>query len=182
MGQKYISNLRDILEDSTAFGNEEGRVVYQKLLSELDAHAGQNIIGISLKGVTRTDASFPRESVISLVKSRRGEKGFYLQDFISDDLFDNWNYAAIAKDQSMIVVTEAGYKLLGNAISSGLMEILDFVMSAGTVTTSIIASHFDFSAQNASAKLKKLLSLGLILSTKQTAETGGIEFVYKAIK
>jgi len=182
MDQGLILNLRDILGDSTAFGNEEGRLVYQKLLRELDAHASQNIIGISLEGITRTDASFPRESVISLAKSRRGEKGFYLKDFITDDLFDNWNYAAIAKGQSMIVITEAGYRLLGNEISPGLRKILDFIMVLGEATTSIIANHFDVSAQNASAKLKKLLSLGLILSTKQTAETGGIEFVYKAIK
>jgi len=182
MEQALILNLRDILGDSTAFGNQEGRTVYQKLLSELDAHASKNIIGISLNGITRTDASFPRESVISLAKSRRGEKGFYLRDFISDDLFDNWNYAAIAKDQSMIVVTDAGYKLLGKEISDGLMKVLDFIMASGVVTTSIIANHFDVSAQNASAKLKKLISLGLILSSKQAAETGGIEFLYKAIK
>ena len=182
MNQGLILNLRDILGDSTAFGNQEGRLVYQKLLSELDAHASKSIIGISLNGITRTDASFPRESVISLAKSRRGEKGFYLRDFFSEDLFDNWNYAALAKDQSMIVLTEPGYRLLGKDISNGLKKVLDFIMASGEVTTSIIANNFDVSSQNASAKLKKLLSLGLILSNRQTAETGGIEFIYKAIK
>ena len=50
-----------------------------------------------------------------------------------------------------------------------------------TVTTSRIAIELDVSAQNASAKLKKLLSMGLILGSKQTAESGGMEFIYTAI-
>ena len=39
-----------------------------------------------------------------------------------------------------------------------------------------------FRPRNASAKLKKLLSLGLVLGTKQAAESGGVEFVYTAIQ
>lgn len=174
--------LYDLIDGPTAFGNSEGREVYQKLQSELDAHPGKKVIGISLSGVTRTDASFPRESVVSLAKSKRGEKGFYLQDFANRDLMDNWNYAAIAKDQSLIVLTDGGYELLGNDISKGGRELLDFVMKSGTVTTSVVAEAFDVSAQNASAKLKKLYMQGLILGSKEVAESGGMEFIYRAIK
>ena len=182
MEQRRTVNLRSLIGEDSAFGNDEGRAVYRKLQSELDAHPHLNIFGISLQGILRTDASFPRESVISLAKLNKGEKGFYLQDFTSKDLMDNWNYAAIAKDQSIIVITNEGYELLGNDIGHKATELLDFIMDHDTVTTSKVASYFDISAQNASARLKKLHSLGLVMSSKQTAETGGMEFVYTAIK
>ena len=174
--------LFDLVGSSTAFGNTEGREVYQKLLSELDSHPSTRVVGISLDGITRTDASFPRESVVSLAKSRSGEKGFYLQGFASSDLKDNWDYAAKAKGLSMIVITTDGYELIGNEISAGSRELLDLVMAEKTVTTSKVAEVLDVTAQNASAKLKKLLTLGLVLGTKQTAESGGMEFVYTAIQ
>lgn len=182
MNKNFIIKLYELVGDSTAFGNIEGREVYQKLQSELDAHPDLKIIGISLGGITRTDASFPRESVVSLAKSRRGEKGFYLQDFANRDLMDNWDYAAIAKEQPLIVLTESGYELLGKDISKGARELLDFVMKSGTVTTSEVAEAFTVSAQNASAKLKKLYTQGLILGSKEVAESGGLEFIYRAIK
>ena len=108
MKENFIISLYDLIGDSSAFGNHEGREIYQKLLSALDEHPDKKIIGISLIGITRTDASFPRESVISLAKSRKGEKGFYLQDFASRDLMDNWDYAAKAKEQNMIICTDNG--------------------------------------------------------------------------
>ena len=182
MNENLVIKLYDLVGDNTAFGNSEGRNVYQKLLTALDDYPNKNVIGISLSGITRTDASFPRESVISLAKTKRGEKGFYLQDFASRDLMDNWNYAAIAKDQPIIVFTDSGYELLGNEISLGSKELLDFVMRSKTVTTSKVSEELDVSAQNASAKLKKLLSMGLVLGAKQAAESGGMEFVYTAIQ
>lgn len=181
MKENFIIKIADFVGDS-AFGNKEGREVFQKLLDQLDYHPDKNIIGISLKGISRTDASFPRESVVSLAKSRNGEKGFFLQDFKTRDLMDNWDYAAKAKDQTMIVITKDGYELIGKDINQGSKNLLDFVMKNLTVTTSMVAKEFDISAQNASAKLKKLLSVGLVLATKQTAESGGLEFVYTAIQ
>ena len=182
MKENLVLRLYELVGDSSAFGNDKGREVYQKLLSKLDAYPGKKIVGISLSGIIRTDASFPRESVISLAKSKRGEKGFYLQDFSSPDLMDNWDYAAKAKNQTIIVFVGGGYKLIGSDVSPGLKSLLDFVMKCKTVTTSKVAKHFNVTAQNASARLKKLFSLGLILSVKREAESGGIEFLYTAIQ
>src|ERR1700730_13240048 len=100
-------NLADITgKQKFLSGNELGRAVFRKLQQEVDAHPGESIFGISLKGIEATDASFPRESVISLVKLFAGEKGFFLQDFGSADLLDNWKYAADAKNQPVIVREE----------------------------------------------------------------------------
>lgn len=182
MNQNLVLKLHDLVGSPTAFGNAEGREVFQKLLAELDAHPSKKIVGISMEGMTRMDASFPRESVVSLAKSRSGEKGFYLEGFASKDLMDNWDYAAKAKGLSMIVFTNGAYELIGDELNAGSKSLLDYVMSEGVVTTSKVAEMLGVSAQNASAKLKKLLSLGLVLGAKQSAETGGMEYIYTAIK
>lgn len=181
-GKNIIIKLSNLIVGDTAFGNEEGRNVYQKLSKELDSYPDKNIFGISIKGIRATDASFPRESVISLIKSKRGEKGFYLLDFCSKDLMDNWNYAAKAKDQPIIVLTDGGYEVIGPDLNKGAKDLLDFIMKEGVVTTAKVAEAFDISVQNASAKLKKLHLQGLMLGVKDVAESGGLEFVYKAIK
>ena len=49
-------------------------------------------------------------------------------------------------------------------------------------TTSQIASSMNLSVQNASSKLKKLVDDGYILRFEETAESGGIEFIYQAIE
>lgn len=164
-------------------GNVLGKNVFQELQRLTEAHPGVAIFGISLKSILATDASFPRESVISLAKLLCGEKGFFLKDFDSDDLIDNWNYAAKAKNQAIIVLKGArGYDVIGPELSTGTRELLDFVMKEGVVTTSKVAKEFDISAQNASAKMKKLHSMGLVLGSKEAAESGGLEFVYTAIR
>jgi hypothetical protein len=98
-------------------------------------------------------------------------------------LLDNWDYAAKAKNQPVIVHKSGHqYDVIGPELSEGMRELLDFVMKEGVVTTSKVAKNFDISAQNASAKLKRLFLTGLVLGSKESAETGGVEYVYRAIK
>jgi hypothetical protein len=182
--EQMIISLSDITgKKDFLSGNVHGKKVFQELQALTDSHPGVAVFGISLKGILATDASFPRESVISLVKLQCGEKGFFLKDFVSDDLIDNWDYAAKAKNQAVIVKKgSGGYDVIGPELSAGSMELLDFVMKEGVVTTSKVAKKLNVSAQNASAKMKKLHSMGLVLGSKETAETGGLEFVYQAIQ
>lgn len=179
---KVIIKLRDFTNDDHPFGNKQGKETYRRLADFVDKYPSTRVFGISLNGIEATDASFPRESVISLVKSLRGEKGFYLLDLNERDLIDNWDYAAKAKDQDVIVLAEDGYEIIGPALNMGAKEILNFIMQEGWVTTSKVSDKFGVSAQNASGKLKKLHIKGLIMGDKEVAESGGMEFVYKAIK
>lgn len=55
-------------------------------------------------------------------------------------------------------------------------------MANGEVTTAEIADRLEISVQNASSKLKKLSAKGYISRCERVAESGGIEFVYRAIK
>jgi hypothetical protein len=169
--------------DPIFFGNESGRAVFQKLQKELEAAPEIDVFGISLDGVRATDASFPRESVVSLAKMLRGEKGFYLEGFVNNDLLDNWDYAAKAKDQNIIVKQgEKKYRVIGPELHESMKALLDFVMREGQVTTAKVAKKFDISVQNASARMKRLHQAGLVLGSKESAETGGLEYLFRAIQ
>jgi hypothetical protein len=180
--KKTIINLRDIVGKVTAFGNGLGREVYQKLQVVLDEHPSSKTIGISFEGMEMMDASFARESVVSLAKAKRGEIGFYLKDFGSKDLMDNWDYAAKAKEQPLMVIKSKGFEVIGPEITDGVLEVLGFIMKKESVTTSMVAEEFKLSVQNASGRLKKMLDQGLLLGSKEIAETGGYEYRFQAIK
>jgi hypothetical protein len=173
--------LRDFTKDDHPFGNKQGRETLSLLSDYMDEHPAE-IYEISMDGIAATDASFPRESVISLAKLSKGQTGFYLTGSFTKDLLDNWHYAAVAKEQPLIVKTNDGYSVIGPTLNQGAKELLDFIMQEGEVTTSKVVQKFGGSAQNSSAKLKKLYATGLILGSKAVAESGGLEFVYKAIK
>ena len=163
-------------------GNTLGKEVFQKLLEEVDKFPEASLFEISLDGISATDASFPRESVVSLIKMYSGEKAFFLSGFASKDLMDNWDYAAKAKSQAVIVhLGPKEYEVIGPELSASTEKLLEYVMDRGEVTAAV-AQHFGITAQNASGKLKKLLSMGLVTGAKETAKSGGLEFVYHAIK
>ncbi|WP_041354316.1 MarR family transcriptional regulator [Methylophaga nitratireducenticrescens] len=178
---KILMRLLDFTDNDHPFGNKQGREVLLKLSDYIDEHSA-DIYEVSLEGIIATDASFPRESVISLAKMYKGEKGFYLTGQFSKDLLDNWHYAAIAKEQPLILKEDNGYKVIGPKPIGGAEELLNFIMKEGEVSTAKVVQKFGVSAQNASAKLKKLFATGLILGRKTVAESGGLEFVYRAIK
>lgn len=180
--KKIILTLLDFVEDDSPFGNDQGQASYSKLQKELNKYPNAKIVGISLKGIKRTDASFPRESIISLAKSKRGEIGFYLKDAISKDILDNWEYAARAKEQPLFVYDGKDWNVLGFDLSDDMKKLFDFIIKNETVTTAVIAEKFKLTAPNASMKLKKLLNQGLLVGSKETAESGGLEYIFSAIK
>lgn len=168
--------------DSTPFGTEQGQTTCAKLQKELNKYAGSKLIGISFKGIDRIDVSFSRESVVNLAKSKRGEIGFYLKDLKNKDHIENLKAAAKAKEQPLVIWDGDSFDVIGPDISSDMTELLKFIMEKETVTTSVVAKKFDLSAPNASGKLKKLLTWGLVIGSKESAESGGLEYIYTAIK
>lgn len=182
MNQKSITvKLIDFTEDDHPFGNVQGKATFRKLTEFVDTHPQYSIFGVSLAGIEATDASFPRESVVAVAKLFRGERGFFLKDLKSRDLLDNWSYAAQAKEIPLTVWTEDGYDVIGPEISSSTKELLDCVLSQRAVTAAKVAEALKISVANASTKLKKLKDQGYILRAEETAESGGIEYVYLAI-
>src|SRR5882757_115161 len=105
--------LRDFTETSQPFGNVQGKDVYRKLSDFIGNHTNTSVFGISLQGIEATDASFPRESVISVAKLYRGEKGLFLEHLDDRDLIDNWRYAAQAKEQPLVIWRGDSFEVIG---------------------------------------------------------------------
>lgn len=177
-----IVNLREFTRDDHPFGNVQGKETYRKLVEFIDTHPSNSIFGISLSEIEATDASFPRESVIALAKQYRGEKGFFLEGIKERDLVDNWNYAAKAKDQPLVIWEAEKFEIIGPEISSSTRILLDYILKKKSVTTAQVSSDLDITVQNASTKLKKLVTQGFILRSEEVAESGGLEYLYQAIK
>ena len=174
-------SLHDLAETDHPFGNDKGKEVFLRLIESIDLHPSARIFEISLEGIRATDSSFPRESVVALAKMKREEIGLFLKGLSSEDLRDNWHYAAIAKSQPLIVSNESGYQFLGPSISPSNQKLIDFVYSKKRVTTSEVSEELGLSVPNASARLKNLASKGYLLRIEETAQSGGKEFIYIAI-
>lgn len=183
MNQKpVVVRLRALTKNSRPFGNNEGKDVFRKLLDLVEKTPETAVFGISLDGIDATDASFPRESVISVAKQLRGEKGFYLVDLSNRDLIDNWNYAAQAKDQPLVIWNNSDFEIIGPELNESTRELVEYVLSKGSVLASQVAGDLGLSVPNASTRLKNLVSHGYIRRTEGVADSGGIEYRYSAIK
>lgn len=183
MKQKsQVIKLLDFTQNDHPYGNVQGKEVFRKLSDYIDTHPNVQIFGISLQGIVATDASFPRESVIAAAKRYRETKGFYLEQVSNKDILDNWKYAAQAMEQPLVYWRDGEHEVLGPEITSATKELIDYVLTKEHVLASEVALGLGISIQNASTRLKKLVDQGYILRREDVADTGGIEFVYHAIK
>lgn len=183
MKQKsMVINLRDLTGSDQPFGNIEGKDVFRKLSDLVGKNPDVFAFGVSLDGIAATDASFPRESVVSLAKQLRGERGFFLMHLTNRDLIDNWSYAAKAKEQPLVIWSEDGFEIIGPDMSQSTRELIEYVLQKGSVLTSQVAGDLGLSVQNASTRLKNLVSQGYLMRMEDVADSGGIEFKYCAIK
>jgi hypothetical protein len=177
-----IVKLLDFTTCANPYGNIEGKSVYRKLLDYIEEHPRTLFFGISLDNIESTDASFPRESVVSLAKSLRGERGVYLVDIRDRDLIDNWTYAARAKDQPLVIWNDDSFEVIGPEQTPSTRSLVEYVLTKRSVVTSQVAADLGISVQNASTRLKSLVQAGYLLRVEEVADTGGIEFKYCAIK
>lgn len=177
-----VINLINFTKRDHLFGNILGKETFRQLVDYIDAHPSCRVFGISLAGIEANDASFARESLVSVAKHYREDKGIYIEQFKNKDILDNWNYAAAAKDQPLMVWSGDKYEILGPELTTATRELLEYVLSKNYVLASQVASDLDMSVQNSSTRLKKLVSQGYILRSEEVAESGGIEYVYQAIK
>jgi len=177
--RNYIEvTLRDYMDGEDGWGCEEGRRVHQHLLHFVEDRRETDLFRISLRGVRRTDASFPREGVIELVRRFRGRKGFCLHHLDNPDLLDNWDAAALKLSQPLLVWNRQGHTLIGPQLTEGLRPVFESLVEAPDMTTAEVAARLNLTISNASNKLKSLWESGYILRNERIAQTGGIEFEY----
>lgn len=177
-----IVKLLDFTSNASPYGNIEGKSVFRKLVDFIEEHPRTRIFGVSLDGIEATDASFPRESVISVAKHFRGERGVFLTDFRDRDLIDNWTYAARAKDQPLVIWNDANFEVIGPELNPSTRSLVEYVLEKRSVVAAQVATDLGLSVQNASTRLKGLVAAGYVLRAEEAAESGGIEFKYTAIR
>jgi hypothetical protein len=105
-----------------------------------------------------------------------------LLDVTDADLLDNWDAAAIKREQPLIVWLADGYRVLGPLPSEGLREMFQYVLSVPVATTSAAAKALNLKTANASNKLKQLWEAGYILRRERAASSGGVEYEYLPIR
>ncbi len=177
-----VVKLRAFTESDRPFGNTEGKDAFRKLTDFVERKHGVRVIGISFDGITATDASFARDSVVSLAKQLRGERGFYLTDLSNRDLIDNWGYAAKAKEQPLVIWTGDDFEIIGPVLSPSTRTLVEYVLRSGTAVTAQVAADLGLSVPNASTRLKALVTQGYLLRVEEGAVSGGYEYRYQAIR
>lgn len=173
--------LYDFCQLERPYGNETGKKVFLQMRDYVEKHKNQIIFEISFDNIKFVDSSFARESLILLAQLYKGKKGFFISNLYDVDVIDNIDYAAVALSQPLTIKLEKEIRMLGPVLKKSNLEIFNFVRNKNRVTASQLASSMDLSVQNASSKLKKLVDDGYILRFEETAESGGIEFIYQII-
>jgi len=183
MNQNSVAvKLRDFTRSERPFGNVEGKEVFRRLAEVVEENPRAQIFGISLENIKATDASFPRESVVALAKHFRGERGIYLTGLEDRDLIDNWTYAARFKEQPLVIWHADQFEVIGPELNAPTSALVNYVLQKRSVLASQAAGDLGLSVQNASTRLKNLVTAGYVLRIGDVAESGGIEFKYIAIR
>jgi len=177
--QNYSAiSVRNLMSREEGWGVEEGRVLHNKLLDIVERDPATCVFRLSLAGVKRTDVSFPREAVVELARRFRGHKAFCLYDLEGESLLENWDAAALKRDQPLIVWGRLKPRIIGPQPGQGIADVLGFTLAHGHVTASQIAGELGLKLPNASNKLRSLADAGYLLRSEDVAASGGIEFVY----
>ena len=182
MKQRQTIRLRDLMAREDGWGTEEGRDVYLKLIRLVEKSPSTLVFRVSLAGVRRTDASFPRESVLEVARRYRKKVGFCLVDVDNDDLLDNWDAAALKKEQPMFVWRRERSHVIGPRPSPGVADVLKLAVKSERLRAAELADKQSLKIANASMKLKQLWEDGYLLRTEESADSGGIEFTYWLIR
>lgn len=183
MNQNAVTlKLRKYMNSSDGWGREQGVSVYNNMLKEVESSPEVFIFRISMENVNRIDASFPRESIMELAKRFRGKKGFCLTNIENKDIIDNLDAAANKKEQPMYIWSSNNPKIIGPNPTSGLREILEYVLSKPFTTTHEAAQALALKITNASTKLKQLVNSGYLVRDEESSPSGGKEYIYYRIK
>ena len=108
-------------------------------------------------------------------------------EFAFDDsnagLEENWAAAAERSKQPLLNWAQDDVRVLGPQPSQGVGDAFRFALSKGEVRAADYAASIKgMSITNASTKFKQLWENGFLLRRETTAESGGVEFVYVAIR
>lgn len=167
------------MEHPDGWGRDQGREVYQRLVTLVEERSGAMVLQISLHDVRRVDVSFASETVVELARRYRGAKGFVLTDLTDPDMLENWD-AAARKSSQPLMARDATNRLrvLGAEPSPGNLDAFRFALARTNARASEFALAARIGIANASNKFKQLWEQGYLLRREKLAPSGGVEFEY----
>lgn len=164
------------------WGVEDGEHVARELAQYIASKTEADTFEISLAGVRRIDASFPREAFLRLALEHVGKKGFYVTNVANEVLLDNIRAGADKLNFPIHAECNGKWELLGPKPKRTQVSLYEYVMNNGWIAASEVAEALDLKINNASNKLKELVSSGLLMRKEGIAESGGVEFYYFPLK
>lgn len=174
--------LADLMESDEAWGRAKGREVFQRLIDEVEAHPGETVFRVSLRGVRRVDISFASETVVELGRRYRGAKGFCLEHVRDYDMLENWDAAAERKDQPLMVWNKRASQVLGITPTAGNAPAFQFALKRKYARASDFATEKSTTVANASMKFNQLWKQGFLLRQQEVSPSGGREYSYYCIR
>lgn len=174
-------SLVELAAASEGWGRPQGREVFAKLVNFIEANAGHRIYEISLKGIKRLDFSFSDEAIVQLARRYRKSKGFVITNWEDPNLIENVGVAAMREQQPIAVRDRKGSWFIGPQ-PGGAKDALEYAAARGSVRAAEFAAKTKgMKIANASAKFKQLWEQGYMLRRDESAESGGVEYVYEMI-
>ncbi|MFL7024238.1 hypothetical protein BCS58_07995 [Enterovibrio norvegicus] len=164
------------------WGVEDGQLVAKKIAEYISGKTEVDIFDISFDGVRRIDASFPREAFLRQAFEHVGKKGFFISSVANEVLLDNIRAGADKLLFPVHVECNGSWELLGPKPKRTQQALYEYVMNKGWVAASDVAEALDLKINNASNKLKELVTSGLLMRKEGIAESGGVEYYYFPIK
>jgi hypothetical protein len=174
----YINiNLLDLYGSNLVLGSRAGANILQ-MLRNLDLQQNSQLM-VSFKGIQCIDACAVRESLACLVKMNLGNLRLVVSDVENIDVLDNLTLGFNAKNLPLVTIDSSNNVSIYTNGLSVPKKILEYIYLHESITTSKLVEQFDISSPNASSKLKKLQNIGLLISEKTSAESGGLEYIFR---
>lgn len=172
--------LVSLMDGPVAWGREDAKQIYPKLLEAIEKQSGADIIRISAEGIARTDASFARETIFAVAQRFKGSKVFCVVGLTNESLADNWDMAGQKMNIGVVWWASDQIRFLGPAPSQTLMELFELAAKCGNdgLSTAYASKRTGKELNNASTQLKQLSDKGYMVRREITAPSGGKEFRY----
>lgn len=179
---KLKIELQLIVTQKLCLGSQQGAELLLKLREIISKTLPNTVFDISLKNIEFMDATFARESIVALAKIERGNFGFCITDLGNEDVIFNIECACKHLQQPLSILNNNQIHWLGSSLTTLSKQHLEFIYKHSEVRSNVLAKAFDLSAPHASSKLKNFHSEGFLLCRKDSAPTGGSEYIYKTIQ
>jgi hypothetical protein len=162
-----------------------GRRVREALGELLDGLPGGGVLYVDTRGVELMDYSFADEALGILVsRVAAGEYGDRHVVLVEEDreLLENIEASLRQRDLAMVRVDQPDTvpKIVGE-VPEHLVETLRVIYEAGSITNADLAARLGLNHTACNNRATRLLKLGLIHRSKNTAAPGGRQYSYEGI-